>query len=288
MFPYLIRFTTPWGGRLQIASYGVMMMLGFLAGLFLLQKRAKNHNIPPEKIFNIAISMLICGVVGARVFYVIQYWESAGFAQNPLNIFRIDKGGLVFYGGGIGGLIGAVAVMLKEKLPVLPSLGLIASVAPLSHAFGRIGCFLNGCCFGRRTDSWIGIRFPRLIEEGTTTDETFNLGEKYISGSLAYLQHLELGIIDKTDKWSAPVHATQLYEVAYNLLIFGILSWWLWKRKRPEELIGLYMITYGMARFVNEIFRVTEPLAMGLSIAQIICIPLALGGAGLLYFQTRK
>ncbi len=250
MYPHLFEFNTPWGGRITIASYGVMMMIGFLLSLYLLQRRAAKHGIAPEKIFNVAVAMVVFGVVGARVFYVIQFWNEGGFAENPFRLLRVDQGGLVFYGGLFGGLAGAVAAMLRQKMPAARTFGLIASVGPLGHAFGRMGCFLNGCCHGRPTDSWIGMRFSRLTTEGGLAGE-----------------------------WAGAVHPTQLYAVAYNLLIFAFLSWWLHRRGRPEELIGLYMVTYGIARFFNEFFRITEPVAMGMSIAQVISIPLVVAGA---------
>ncbi len=248
MYPYLFRFDTPWGGEINIASYGVMMMIGFLLSLYVLQKRAQKHGIASDKIFNVALAMIICGVIGARIFYIIQFWEADGFADNPFQIIRIDRGGLVFFGGLIGGVAGAFAFMWKERLPFAETSGLIASVGPLGHAFGRMGCFLNGCCGGRITESWVGIRFPSL---------------------------------------DVSVHPTQLYAVGYNLLIFALLSWWLRRRNRPLELAGLYMITYGSARFINEFFRATEPVLTGLSIAQIVSIPLATAGAALLLYRKR-
>ncbi len=256
MHPYLFEFSPPWGGRVTIASYGVMMMVGFLLSLYVFSGRAKKYGLASDKIFNVAVAMVIAGVVGARIFYILQYWEEGGFAESPFRILRVDQGGLVFFGGLFGGLAGALASMIKQKLPPGRTFGLIASVGPLGHAFGRMGCFLNGCCHGRPTDSWAGVNFPRLAIEG--------------------------GI---ASQWANSVHPTQLYAVGYKLMIFFFLSWWLRRRGRPEELIGLYMITYGIARFINEFFRITEPVALGLSIAQVICIPLVIAGAGLLLHQ---
>ncbi len=276
MHPHLVRFTAPWGGEITIASYGFMIMVGFLICLYTLQRRAEKTDISRDAMFNVAIAMLLFGVFGARLFHIIQFWEEGGFAENPLRMLRVDRGGLVFYGGLAGGLAGAFIFILKQDLPFGKTLGLIASVGPIGHAFGRIGCFLNGCCYGRITTSFTGMRFPRILDS-----------EQNIIGSPAFLDHLDAGLVQKTDLWSLPVHATQLYEAGYNLLIFALLTWWLSRHNRPSELIGLYMITYGMARFLNEIFRVTEPFAAGLSIAQIICIPLMIGGAAVLYYQKK-
>ncbi len=267
MHPYLLRFTAPWGGEITIASYGAMMMIGFLASLYVLQRRAGKFGVSSEKIFNVAIAMLVFGVIGARLFFVIQFWNDYEFAANPLLILRIDRGGLVFYGGLIGGLAGALALIKKQNLPLADTFGLIASAGPLGHAFGRLGCFLNGCCYGEITTSAIGLRFPRILDS-----------EQRIVGSQPFLDHLNR-YVEQTDAWSMPVHATQLYEVGYNLFIFALLSLLLVRRNRPSELIGPYLIIYGTARFINEIFRAdTRAVAMGLTIAQLLCIPLVLAG----------
>ena len=190
----------------------------------------------------------------------------------------MEKGGLVFYGGLIGGGVALLFYTILKKMPLRRTLDVVMSVAPLGHAFGRTGCFLNGCCFGQITRSIFGVRFPRILEEGNVANSLFNVGEKYIAGSPPFVHHLRQGLVDKTAQWSLPVHPTQLYAVVYNLAIFGLVSWWFGRRWRAGDIAWVYAIAYGTARFINEFIRVTEPVFAGLTIAQVICVPLVAFG----------
>jgi len=276
LHPYLLKIPLPWGGNLTIASYGFMIMCGFLLCLYIARRRARKLGIDPNDLLDAAVAALICGIVGARLFYILEDWEA--IRQHPIEIIRIDKGGLVFYGGLAGGAIALFAVMLKKKMPILRTLDIAVSVLPLGHAFGRIGCFLNGCCYGHRTDSWVGIAFPRVLEPGNVGESLFNVGYQHIVGCPAYVEQLMVDPMLKRSEWSYPVHPTQLYEVGYNLLIFAALSFWLWRRWREGEVAWLYLVFYGSARFANEIVRATPAVMAGLSIAQVICVPLILVG----------
>jgi phosphatidylglycerol:prolipoprotein diacylglycerol transferase len=290
MYPELIEIPLPWGGSLTIASYGFMIMCGFLLALYLAVRRARYHGVSPEALFDSAIVLLLGGVIGARLFFVVQFWDELQFAQNPVEIIRIDKGGLVFYGGLIGGAIALLIMMWRKRMPLRATLGVAASVIPLGHAFGRMGCFLNGCCYGQTTESAVGLCFPRVLEPGNVQNELCNVGSKHIVGSLPFLDHLRRvpPLVSRADHWSHPVHATQLYAVGYNLVIFAVLSFWLSHRHRAGEVAWIYCVLYGMARFGNEILRATEPVMMGMSIAQWICIPLVIFGLVMLVWERSK
>ncbi len=290
MYPELIEIPLPWGGSLTVASYGFMIMCGFLLALYLALRRARHHGVSPEALFDSAIALLLGGIIGARLFFVAQFWEELHFGQNPIEIIRIDKGGLVFYGGLIGGTMALLIMMWKKKMPFRATLGVAASVIPLAHAFGRMGCFLNGCCYGHITESSVGVCFPRVLEDGTVQNEMYNVGSRHIVGSLPFLDHLQRipPLVSKTSHWSQPVHATQLYAVGYNLIIFGVLSYWLSRRHRAGEVAWMYCVLYGIARFGNEILRATEPMMLGMSVAQWICIPLIVFGIGMLVWERSK
>ena len=261
MHPYLIRIPMPWGVRLTIASYGVMIMLGFLAALLFLLRRGRRWGLAPQALFDVALATLLCGIVGSRVFFVVHEWDY--FSENLVEIIRIDRGGLWFYGGLMGGAAAALVVVRLRKLPATRTLDVITSVLPLGHAFGRMGCFLNGCCFGRITASWVGVRFPRILDGGD------------IVGSEPFVKQLSDGLITPAARWSLPVHATQLYEVGYNLLIFLALSACLPRRWRDGEVAWLYGILYGSARFINEILRADQgAVALGLTLNQWLCLGL--------------
>ena len=268
MHPYLFRIPLPWGGTATVASYGAMMMVGFLVCLYLLGRRGSAFRLSSEELFDIAIAALIGGVIGARLYYIIYAWDY--FAANPAQVFRIDKGGLVFYGGVVGGTATVLLVTYLKELPLRRTADLFAGLLPLGHAFGRIGCFLNGCCYGKGTESWIGMRFP--------------------AESAAYRDMVRRGLLDSSAAMTPPLHPTQLYAAGYNLLIFAVLSWLMWNRHREGDVVWWYLALYGVARFLNEFLRNDQaPLAAGLTTAQLVCIALLLlGGTMLLKSWTRE
>ena len=259
MHPHLFRIPLPWGGTATVASYGAMMMVGFLVCLYLLSRRGPALGLSSEKLFDIAIAALIGGVVGARIYYVFYAWDY--FAAHPLQFFRIDQGGLVFYGGVAGGTAGVLLFTFLKKLPIRRTADVFASLLPLGHAFGRVGCFLNGCCYGGVTRSWVGVRFP--------------------PESAAYRDMMRRGLLDSSAALTPPLHPTQLYATAYNLLIFGVLGWVLWNRHREGDVVWLYLLLYGTARFLNEFLRNDQPPVVAhLTTAQLVCIALiSVGGA---------
>jgi len=285
--PYLFRIPLPWGRELSVPSYGLMVMLGFLLGLYFFLRRGRSVGLDRDALLDVGIAALVGGVVGARLFFVISEWGY--FAVSPLEIIRIDKGGLWFYGGALGGAVAALATMWVRKLPVRRTLDVMASVLPLGHAFGRMGCFLNGCCFGKVTGSFIGVRFPRVLGEGRSADALLNIGDRHILGSPPYVDHLYKGRVFPTDEFSLPVHPTQLYAVAYNVIIFAVLSFLLFRRRREGDVTWFYAVFYGSARFMNEFYRDDLPaVAMGLKLNQWLCVGLVIFGLVMFCRSARR
>jgi phosphatidylglycerol:prolipoprotein diacylglycerol transferase len=143
-----------------------------------------------------------------------------------------------------------------------------------------VGCFLSGCCFGRVTGSWVGVRFPRVLD-----------GTGRIVGSPAFLQQLEGGLVEAWQTRSMPVHPTQLYEVGYNLVFFALLSLMLPRRRRAGDVAWTYGVLYGCGRFVNEFFRadtLPEPALGGLTIFQAISVAAVAFGAVMLADSIRR
>lgn len=267
MHPYLFHIPLPWGGSFPVASYGTMILIGYLVSLWIGQRRGRRMGLDPLAMFDLFIVVLFAGIVGARLFYVIEDWGT--FAEHPWRIIRLDQGGLSFFGGLMAGLAGLLVSIWKKGMPLRPTLDALVSVVPLGHAFGRIGCFLNGCCFGKVSDAWIAIRFPRVLGEGGR-----------IVGCPVFIHHLEQGLVTAADKWSESVYPTQLYAVAYNFAIFALLSYLLWRRWRAGEIAWLYAIFYGTARYINEIFRVNPPIPQlgGMTIFQVLSFALVIFG----------
>lgn len=246
-------------GSFPIHWYGVMVALGFLAGLWTASRRAPLVGIHGEKVFDLGPWLVVGTLVGARALYVITFWN-AEFAAKPFwTVFNIREGGLVFYGGLIGAtLCGIVGIRLK-KLPLWKTADILAPSIALGHAFGRIGCLLNGCCYGRACDLPWAIRFP--------VDNPL--------GSPTY-----------------PVHPTEIYESLLNFGLYIALAqlfrrW----RKFDGQIFGIYLICYAVIRAFVEMFRGDYPanqIHLGLTPAQWVSVPIFVIGSVLLFVLSRQ
>ena len=137
-----------------------MIALAFLAGLWTATRRARRENISGEKIADIVLWLMIGAIIGARFVYVTTYWKDE-FADQPFSeIFMIQHGGLVYYGGLIGATIAGIIYIRWKKLPLWKIADVLAPSIALGNVFGRIGCLLNGCCYGRACSLPWAIRFP--------------------------------------------------------------------------------------------------------------------------------
>src|SRR5688572_27036224 len=160
---------------LPVRGYGVMLLAGISAGVGLAIYRAQQAGLHPELIISLAVWLVVCGVIGARLFHVIEYWDTK-FAGRPpvetlLEILNVPEGGLVIYGALFGGAVGLVAFTRKHRLPLLSMADLVAPSLLVGLAFGRIGCLLNGCCYGGQTDLPWAVTFPKssVLFEGSKT-----------------------------------------------------------------------------------------------------------------------
>ena len=210
-------------GSLPIRWYGIMAALGFLSGVAIARLNAKPLGIKDDHITDITVICIIAGIVGARIFYVIQFWHRDGFDQHLAQIIRVDKGGLVFYGGLLMSIATLYAYCLLKKLNPLDVLDLMASAVPIGHAFGRVGCFINGCCYGKPCGDGfpLGVHPPSII--------------KGFDGN---------------------IHPVQLYESALNIVVCAVLFVLLRRGALGRGgVTGLYLILYGIMRFSLEFFR---------------------------------
>lgn len=158
---------------IPIRGYGVLLLCGVIAGVSLAAYRARQMGVDPELIFSLAFVMFITAIVGARAFYVIQYWRQdfavpgAQWTTIVRDVLNVTKGGLVVYGSLIGGLIGGGWFLARRGMPVLATADIVAPCLLVGLALGRIGCLMNGCCYGGVCETdWIGpvwvgrITFP--------------------------------------------------------------------------------------------------------------------------------
>lgn len=246
------------GKSIPVYAYGLMLMVGFLAALYVARMRAKSEGISPEHITDLGIYTIFAGIAGGRLFYVIQNFDV--YKGNLIDVLKIYQGGLVFYGGLIAAIIALISILRIKKLPILKTMDIIALSLAIGLVFGRIGCFLNGCCWGDICNPnllW-AVQFPKTID-------VHNL----IDGSPAFLHHLEEGLVSLSDKYSLSIHPTQLYSSLGNLAIFFILNAFFKYRRRDGEITMLFCILYPVMRFCMEILRADNPpLFDGLTISQ--------------------
>ena len=134
-------------GPFTIYSYGLMLVLAFLVSSTLACLQAKRQNINPETIFNLSFIVFISGVIGARLFYIIENIDY--YIKNLLEIFMLQHGGLSWFGGLLAGVFVGILYLKRKKIPVYKILDLVGPFVALGQAIGRIGCLLNGCCFGK-------------------------------------------------------------------------------------------------------------------------------------------
>jgi phosphatidylglycerol:prolipoprotein diacylglycerol transferase len=151
MYPVLFEF-----GFIRIYSYGLMVALAFFISTFLLGKKAATLGFKEDFFWNLSFWVLLGGLLGGRLIYIIL--NPGFFFQDPLEVFKVWHGGLVWYGGLLGGISGAFVYLKARKIPLLRALDIIVPFAALGQSIGRIGCFLNGCCYGRSA-VW-GMYFP--------------------------------------------------------------------------------------------------------------------------------
>ena len=241
---------------LPVKTYGFCMALGFLAAWQVLSWLCRRTGRAAEPLSNLLMLMMFSGIVGARLEYVREFWGRE-FAADPLSIFKVWQGGLVFYGG----LILAIAVFFvwcrARRESVAPVADLFVTVIPLAHAFGRVGCFFYGCCYGRVSAHAFAVAFPRR--------------------SPAWVAQVEGGLIPDTAQSSLAVLPTQLFEAAAVLGLFAALLFIFlrnWKT-RPGFTTGCYLVGYACIRFGIEFLRDDMRQRVGiLSIGQTVSIGL--------------
>ena len=153
---------TPQG--LPIRGYGVFLLIATVSGVLLAIHRAKKVGLAPDVIFSLAFNMFVGGIVGARLFYILQYWDNiydrGSLVRTIGNMVNFVEGGLVVYGSLVGALVAAVWFLRKQQLPVLPIADLVAPSLALGLAIGRIGCLMNGCCYGDVCEQPWAVSFP--------------------------------------------------------------------------------------------------------------------------------
>lgn len=204
-------------GPLTVHWFGICIALAFLAGMWTASRRAPAAGVSAEAITDLIIPwLLLGGILGARVMFVTTYWREE-FAGKPLaEVFMIQRGGLVFYGGLIGASVATIVFAWIKKLPLWKLADILAPSVALGSMFGRIGCLLNGCCYGRACELPWAIPHPAN---------------------------------------QSPIHPTQIYDALLNLALFIGLTWLFRRRKFDGQIFSIFLVCYAITRSVVELFR---------------------------------
>ena len=240
--------------RSYLPTYGVLVALGFLAGLGVTVRLARRSGYNAELITNLAVYVALAGMLGAKIAMILFDWRE--YLAQPGRIFSLEtlQAAGVFQGGLILALATAYFYMKKQNLPVLASSDAFAPGVAIGHAIGRLGCFSAGCCWGVETNLPWAVHFHNPVAWNLTGVP------------------LEKGL-----------HPTQLYESGVELLLFLFLYQRYNKPHAPGQVIGLYLVLSSVMRFLIEFVRFhQQALILGLSLTQWISLALAVAGIALL------
>lgn len=244
----------PW----TLHTYGVLLALAFLAGLWLASRQARQAGLDDGKVADLGVYVLIAGLLGAKALLVATDWQA--YREHPRELFDLFQSGGVFYGGLLAGIPVALWLVRRYALPTWATADALAPGVILGQAIGRLGCLAAGCCYGREADVPWAVTFRD-----------------------AYVIHTVGTPVDKA------IHATQLYEASAALLILGVLLWLAPRKRFHGQIVVAYLLLYSSARFVIEFYRgdprgslsvagftlsTSQVIALGLLLAVVSVLPL--------------
>jgi phosphatidylglycerol:prolipoprotein diacylglycerol transferase len=256
VFPRLFHY-----GHFSVPTYGLLVASGVLIGLWISVRNSQKHGIDADKAWNLGISVILCGIIGAKILYIINDWGY--YSAHPGDIFSLStlQAGGVFSGGLIGAFAAAIWFVRKYHMPALATCDAFAPGLALGHAIGRLGCFAAGCCYGKATTAIWGVTFnnPLALELVGTP-----LHEK--------------------------LQPTQLFEFGVELANFFLLTWMLKRKRFDGQVFSAYLILYGVARYFLEFLRGDpgrgEVFGGIMTGTQLISIGLVILGGAIWYFRS--
>ncbi len=264
MFPTIFQ-----AGPFRLSSYGLMITLAFIAGVSLSSWRSRRRGYPPNFIQDLAVVVLVSSIFGARLLYIVthleefagQWWRTIVPIQSD---GTIGIAGLVLLGGVLGAIPAGIWYTLRKGQSVTRTMDIVAPAMALGIAIGRVGCLLNGCCFGKPCSAPWAIHFP---------------ADSWPS----YMYH------------GLALHPTQIYSMGWNLLTALFLLWYDSRRHAPGQAFALFLVLYGPGRFVVEFFRYYEQsmklFAIGnwqVTVSQLISLGMVAGGLWLYHEFGRR
>ena len=235
-------------GVVNVYSYGLFLALAILIGALWLVRKVERKGVSGQFVVDFVLVGTVAGVIGSRLVYILLY-DPGYYLRHPLQIIMLQQGGLAFYGAVLFSLIAAVLYLRWAKIPMLAFLDLAAPCLMLGYPIARIGCFLNGCCYGVPTSLPIGMVFPAVD--------------------------------------NLPRYPTQLFSLVAGLLIFFVLEWVYARIRFRGQVVALLFVLYGLTRSVIEIFRENDTFWGG-GHASLAALGVALIGAVWYIYLARK
>lgn len=256
MFPELFRI--PWLD-IPLSTYGLLLAVAFLLSLWLAARLAGADGLPRHKVYDLGLYILASGLIGSKLLMIVTEWGEFGFTWRRVFSLDLLQSGGVFFGGFLAAVAVSIFLVRRWNLPWRKTADAFAPAIAFGHAIGRLGCFSAGCCWGKPTASWIGVRFSEKASEITGVPS-------------------DVALIP-----------TQLIEAVANLMIFGALLWVRKRRAFDGQAFFAYLIIYSIVRFTIEFWR-DDPRGevLGLSTSQFISILMFPAGLGLMLYYRRK
>ena len=267
------------GKSLPVYGYGFMMFLGFVAAGWMAILRGRHVGIKAEEIWDVCLWVLVGGIGGARLFYVVQksdqVFEGAKTSSDYFfALINLQEGGLVLYGGIILALTAFIVFCLRRKLSPLLMTDVIMPSFFIGLAFGRLGCFMNGCCYGDRCELPWSVSFPM--------------------GSVPDMALVGRGYVNASDASTLMLHPTQIYSSLNALLLATVTHFFFRVRRRDGAVLAVALLTYPITRFLIEYLRSDEKhvLVLGwqspFTISQLVSLGMLCFGAAYVLWLSRR
>ncbi len=264
---------------LPIFGYGFMVMIGFVAAVAFSWRRARQVGVDPELILDLSFWLLVSGVLGGRLAYLLQngrevFFDPQGRALQVRDALiaavNLSEGGLVLIGAMAGGPAGFFLFCHRRRLAPLPLADVVVPAIFIGEGFGRIGCLLNGCCFGDPCSLPWEITFPQ--------------------GSVPFRALVERGFVDPEALTTMSLHPTQIYSSISAFVLALVTATYYWRRRHNGDVLALACILYPITRFTLEFLRGDEmgQLGTGLTISQLYSLAILIVGLALLAWVSAR
>jgi phosphatidylglycerol:prolipoprotein diacylglycerol transferase len=251
-------------GPLHVTGFGIMMMLAFLVGAWLIDRECRRNGFASDFAGDIIVGAVVGGILGAKIWFAALH--------GPATL--MDRGGLVFYGGLVGGTIGVVVMSWLRRVPLRWTAHLVAPALAAAYAVGRVGCFVVGDDYGIPTSLPWAVRFP----EGMPPTTAQNLRDFHVAIPASIAPDTILA-----------VHPTQLYEIAAMLVVFALIWRWRTLPRGTGWLFGVYLLLGGIERFAVEFLRAKDDRLLGrFSVAQLASMVMVIVGIGVIAILSER